>query len=62
MAQPTFRRFNSSSGDARIIVITTGGTIVQQFDKDSGFNFLFFNLYSKYSSSRLLIAPMNYTV
>lgn len=36
MAQPTFRRFNSSSGDARIIVITTGGTIVQQFDKDSG--------------------------
>ncbi len=30
------RRFNSVSGDARIIVITTGGTIVQKFDKDSG--------------------------
>ena len=30
------RRFNSATGDARIIVITTGGTIVQQFDQASG--------------------------
>ncbi|CAF0798606.1 unnamed protein product [Brachionus calyciflorus] len=30
------RRFSSQSGNARIIVITTGGTIVQKFDKDLG--------------------------
>lgn len=30
------RRFNSRTGDARIVVITTGGTIVQAFDESSG--------------------------
>ena len=30
------RRFSSESGNARIVVITTGGTIVQKFDKDLG--------------------------
>lgn len=30
------RRFNSATGDARIVVITTGGTIVQKFDINSG--------------------------
>ena len=31
-----FKRFDSISGDPRITVITTGGTIVQQFDKKQG--------------------------
>lgn len=30
------RRFDSRTGDARIVVITTGGTIVQKFDIESG--------------------------
>ena len=29
-------RFSSFSGNARIVVITTGGTIVQKFDCESG--------------------------
>lgn len=33
------RRFPSESGSARIIVITTGGTIVQKFDCDLGVMF-----------------------
>lgn len=30
------RRFPSLTGNARIVVITTGGTIVQKFDKKCG--------------------------
>ena len=30
------KRFPSITGNARIVVITTGGTIVQKFDKNSG--------------------------
>jgi L-asparaginase/Glu-tRNA(Gln) amidotransferase subunit D len=30
------RRFNSTTGDARIVIITTGGTIVQKFDTETG--------------------------
>ena len=30
------KRFSSVTGNARIVVITTGGTIVQKFDKDLG--------------------------
>lgn len=30
------KRFNSTTGDARIVIITTGGTIVQKFDNESG--------------------------
>ena len=36
MLRPDLRRFDSFTGDARIVVITTGGTIVQKFDKESG--------------------------
>lgn len=32
----SFKRFDSISGDARIVVITTGGTIVQKFDEQQG--------------------------
>ena len=32
----SFKRFDSISGDPRITVITTGGTIVQKFDKEHG--------------------------
>lgn len=30
------RRFSSESGDARVVIITTGGTIVQKFDDQIG--------------------------
>ena len=30
------RRFPSVTGNARIVIITTGGTIVQKFDQESG--------------------------
>ena len=36
LANKALKRFPSMSGNARIVVITTGGTIVQKFDKDSG--------------------------
>jgi len=48
MSRPALNRFNSTTGEARIVVITTGGTIVQQFDKESGihevYTFLLFYL------------------
>ncbi len=36
MSIVAFKRFGSVTGEARIVVITTGGTIVQEFDKESG--------------------------
>lgn len=32
----TLKKFPSLSGNARIVVITTGGTIVQKYDKGKG--------------------------
>jgi L-asparaginase len=36
MSERKLERFNSSSGNARIVIITTGGTIVQKYDEKYG--------------------------